>query len=650
MTNVVLNAGAGGATLGTDTVLGVDYQKVKVTYSTDGVAPTSVDATHGLPDNLVQIGGNTVNTGTGNTGTGTLRVVLATDQPALSNALPVLQSGTWSVNLGTLNGAALDASVNGILIAQSSATAGQKGPLVQGAVTTGSPTYTTGNTNPLSLTTAGALRIDGSAVTQPVSGTFWQATQPVSIAATVNISGAVTQGGPPWSENITQFGGTNVSTGTGNSGAGIPRVTVAQDSKVLLWDGTTTAALKAASTAAAATDPALVVAISPNNTVAENLTQVGGASISLGSKTSANSLPVVIASDQGAVPALQSGTWTVAQGTAAAGSGAWPVNVVEDTTNTVVHPGDATNKAIRVNVVAGAGSGGTAIADGATFTRGTTNETPAGGVAETSAPTLVTGKAAALSLNLSGGLRVDGSGVTQPVSLASLPALATGGNVIGAVTQSGAPWSENITQFGGVNISTGTGAGGTGIPRVTVSNDSAVKLWDATNTATVKAASTAAVAGDTALVVAISPNNTVASLQSGTWTVQPGNTANTTPWLATNVPGTAPGSTRSRVKAAATTNSTNLKGSAGVLLGYALFNNTASAKFFKFYDKATAPTVGTDTPAFTIIIPANSGANAEWSTGIPFSTGIGYGITGGVTDGDTTATAADDVHGMLLWK
>jgi hypothetical protein len=54
-----------------------------------------------------------------------------------------------------------------------------------GFTTTGAPTYTTAQTNPLSLTTAGALRVDGSAVTQPVSGTFWQATQPVSGTVTV---------------------------------------------------------------------------------------------------------------------------------------------------------------------------------------------------------------------------------------------------------------------------------------------------------------------------------------------------------------------------------------------------------------------------------------------------------------------------------
>lgn len=54
-------------------------------------------------------------------------------------------------------------------VAQGSTTAGEIGPLSQGAVTTAAPTYTTATTNPLSLTVAGALRVDGSAVTQPIS-------------------------------------------------------------------------------------------------------------------------------------------------------------------------------------------------------------------------------------------------------------------------------------------------------------------------------------------------------------------------------------------------------------------------------------------------------------------------------------------------
>ena len=69
-----------------------------------------------------------------------------------------------------------------------------------------------------------------------MSGTFWQATQPVSgsvsVTGTATVAGTVTanQGGAPWSENVTQFGGTNISTGTGVGGAGIPRVTVSSDS------------------------------------------------------------------------------------------------------------------------------------------------------------------------------------------------------------------------------------------------------------------------------------------------------------------------------------------------------------------------------------------------------------------------------------
>lgn len=60
--------------------------------------------------------------------------------------------------------------IDDLPLAQASTTSGQTGPLVQGATTTAAPSYTTAKTNPLSLTTAGALRIDGSGVTQPISG------------------------------------------------------------------------------------------------------------------------------------------------------------------------------------------------------------------------------------------------------------------------------------------------------------------------------------------------------------------------------------------------------------------------------------------------------------------------------------------------
>lgn len=45
----------------------------------------------------------------------------------------------------------------------------------------------------------------------------------------------------------------------------------------------------------------------------DNITQIGGTAISLGQKVAASSLPVSIASDQSALPATQSGTWTTRQ-------------------------------------------------------------------------------------------------------------------------------------------------------------------------------------------------------------------------------------------------------------------------------------------------------------------------------------------------
>lgn len=112
-------------------------------------------------------------------------------------------SGTITVNAGTnlnTSALALDTSINGILLSQASTTSGQKGTLSLGAVTTNAPSYTTAQTDPISLDTSGLLRVsikdtpqnttafkvDGSAVTQPVSGTFWQATQPVSGTVTAN--------------------------------------------------------------------------------------------------------------------------------------------------------------------------------------------------------------------------------------------------------------------------------------------------------------------------------------------------------------------------------------------------------------------------------------------------------------------------------
>jgi hypothetical protein len=114
---------------------------------------------------------------------------------------------------------------------------------------------------------------------------------------------------------------------------------------------------------------------------------------------------------------------------------------VTDTSNTVVKPGDSSNNAIRVNVVAG-GSSGVSQADRSTFTDGTTTFTPVGGVFNDSATAPSSGQAAAARITskravhvnirdnsgnelgiAAAPVRIDPTGTTtQPVSLATLPA------------------------------------------------------------------------------------------------------------------------------------------------------------------------------------------------------------------------------------
>ncbi|PJE65498.1 hypothetical protein COU91_01320 [Candidatus Saccharibacteria bacterium CG10_big_fil_rev_8_21_14_0_10_47_8] len=93
----------------------------------------------------------------------------------------------------------------------------------------------------------------------------------------------------------------------------------------------------------------------------------------------------------------------------------------------------------------------------------------------------------------------------------------------------------------------------------------------------------------------------------------------------------------------------NIKSSAGQVYGWYLFNNTASVRYVKLYNKATHPSVGGDTPFMTIALPAGAGANVHFTTGIAFSNGIGIGATTGVADGDTGAPAANEVIANIIY-
>lgn len=265
-----------------------------------------------------------------------------------SNPVRVDPTGTTTqpisaASLPLPSGAATDASVTGLQVAQASTTAGEKGPLVQGAVTTAAPTYTTGQTDPLSLTTAGALRVDGSGVTQPVSGTVTanagtnlntsalaldatltggsQKTKIVDTGgvnvASVSAAGAVKVDGSAVTQPISGTVATNADTTIGGTVAPSKEFLVAgktndgtpQYQPIPEGAGGRSVIVEGIAGGTVVPISGTVTANQGTNNATpwnENIAQVGGSAVSLGAKVSASSIPVVLASDQANIPSVVS--------------------------------------------------------------------------------------------------------------------------------------------------------------------------------------------------------------------------------------------------------------------------------------------------------------------------------------------------------
>jgi hypothetical protein len=104
--------------------------------------------------------------------------------------------------------------------------------------------------------------------------------------------------------------------------------------------------------------------------------------------------------------------------------------------------------------------------------------------------------------------------------------------------------------------------------------------------------------------------------------------------------------------AASTNGALILTGTSGLSALWAT-NTGAGAAFVKLYNKATAPTVGTDVPEMIIPVPAALAGVPGTATlpmgfnGFRFPLGLGIAITGAVADTDTTAVAAGQVKVKL---
>lgn len=100
------------------------------------------------------------------------------------------------------------------------------------------------------------------------------------------------------------------------------------------------------------------------------------------------------------------------------------------------------------------------------------------------------------------------------------------------------------------------------------------------------------------------------------------------------------------ISAAASTNGTSAKATPGLLFSAIGYNAAASARYLKFYNKVSSPTVGTDTPLMTIYLPATTSFALDFADGVHFTNGIAYALTTGSADNDTGALTAADVLGL----
>jgi hypothetical protein len=101
------------------------------------------------------------------------------------------------------------------------------------------------------------------------------------------------------------------------------------------------------------------------------------------------------------------------------------------------------------------------------------------------------------------------------------------------------------------------------------------------------------------------------------------------------------------VSAANSNNAAVAKASAGDLHTITGYNASASLVYLKVYNKATAPTVGTDTPVLTIALAPTAPFSHNFS-GLYFSAGISYGTVTGSGDADNTSVALGDIKGLNI--
>lgn len=146
----------------------------------------------------------------------------------------------------------------------------------------------------------------------------------------------------------------------------------------------------------------------------------------------------------------------------------------------------------------------------------------------------------------------------------------------------------------------------------------------------------------------------ITRLNGGLLNTGTGNSASGTlrVWIANdNIPSTTPfpqaavgANSLHMAISAASTNATSVKASGGVLNSLTVSNNAATPSYLKLYNKASAPTVGTDTPVMTILVGPSQTVCVDCGyCGIRMNTGIAYALVTGIAVANTTAVGASEI-------
>lgn len=309
-------------------------------------------------------------------------------------------------------------------------------------------------------------------------------------------------------------------------------------------------------------------------------------------------------------------------------------------------PFDTVANAVPITGGGGGGGGAATIADGADVAEGATTDaavtTDANGTVSSKLRGLIvvllrafqlatpirtdpTNATATTIADGGGSITIDAAALPLPSGAstsAKQPALGTAGTPSADVISvqgvaSGTVLPANVSQIAGTTPALNTGTRSAGTLRVTVATD-----------------------------------DVVPASQNGTWTVQPGNTANTTPWLVTDTPAASGGLSKFHLVSAASTNATNVKASAGQVFCITAFNLNASPRYLKFHNTSGTPTAGSGVTD-TYMIPGNAvgaGVVINIDKGVAFATGIGISIVTGITDADATAVAASEIVVNIYYK